>query len=138
MTQLTHFTFIYFQNVLLQNRRFEDCDACDNRKLTNSPKEKKANKAREGKHKENLLKLLFVMVMVTELHHQESGSPVNGGTINRTIDSNLIKSCHYSNGKFSLCFMHHLAQFFQTTSHHLSRSIISLDVAFILNEPHHE
>lgn len=37
--------------------------------------------------------------MVTELHHQESGSPVNGGAIKRNIDSTLIKSCHYSNGK---------------------------------------
>lgn len=35
------------------------------------------------------------MVMVTELHHQESGSPVNGGAIKRNIDS--ITSCHYSN-----------------------------------------
>ena len=39
--------------------------------------------------------------MVTELHHQESGSPANGGAIKRSIDSSLIKSCHYSNGK---CF----------------------------------
>lgn len=39
--------------------------------------------------------------MVTELHHQESGSPVNGGAIKRNIDSSLITSCHYSNGKSS-------------------------------------
>lgn len=38
--------------------------------------------------------------MVTELHHQESGAPVSGGAIKRNIDSNLIQSCHYSNGKF--------------------------------------
>ncbi|CRK94538.1 CLUMA_CG008041, isoform A [Clunio marinus] len=37
------------------------------------------------------------MVMVTELHHQESGAPINGGTIQRNIDSGLSKSCHYSN-----------------------------------------
>lgn len=42
------------------------------------------------------------MVMVTEIHHQESGSPTLGGAINKrnTIDSNpLIKTCHFSNGK---------------------------------------
>ena len=44
------------------------------------------------------------MVMVTELHHQESGSPTLGGAINkRNIDSNsMINSCHYTNGKFFL------------------------------------
>lgn len=39
------------------------------------------------------------MVMVTEHHHQESGSP-NGGALKRNNIDSTTKSCHYSNGKF--------------------------------------
>ncbi|CAG9809162.1 unnamed protein product [Chironomus riparius] len=48
------------------------------------------------------------MVMVTELHHQESGSPTLGGAINKrnNIDSNsMINSCHYTNDSQSSVLM---------------------------------
>lgn len=44
------------------------------------------------------------MVMVTEHHHQESGS-LNGGALKRNIIDSTTKSCHYSNGKFSFYFV---------------------------------